>query len=643
MQEKNKIQDGKKKDFDEAFAPYNFVELNERVVHRYDYAKELPSHGKYYRDLLNGYITYKIRNNTPLIIKGMSDEKKENLGSIKNEKDDYIIPGSTIKGLIRSNMTILGLGSVESEVEDSRFMYRTIAGKLKKLKREYSNRVGLVGKSLKGVKCGYIYRVAENDYRIIPSKEEKYFRVNEKEIKEKWKSIKGIQFMYEDINCRVKNDNYEPYYEKVEYEVNKQNETVRNLKSYTEGNSFGYLMCAAFMNKKKTHYLITEMDESKREEKIPKEAIDEYNKDLKETKKSKFYNLPEEYGRKNAKPVFFKEYNKRLYFGFVPYLRIFYDKTVKNGLPEAHKSFNKIDYTKALMGFIDDNDSGYKGRVFIEDARITKNTKLYESYTFVLGSPKATCLINYLEQPSANIEESIKTYNDDNFSIRGIKQYWLKKNAIVEVKQDKDKEENKKIQSEIKPLSTGCEFEGRIYFENLHEDELGLLIWSLRLNENCQQNIGTGKPYGFGRIEIKDLELQIENLDKKYNSFSKAKEFHELKDYNIYINKYKDYMKNKKIDIDGISSIKEFFNIKSNIVDGNLEKYKYMDVKQFTKRGALPRINKVLEIRESNSQYKIETKFKLKCQKCGDTFEANEAQRKYLINNNICRCSKCRK
>lgn len=68
-----------------------------------------------------------------------------------------------------------------------------------------------------------------------------------------------------------------------------------------------------------------------------------------------------------------------------------------------------------------------------------------------------------------------------------------------------------------------------------------------------------------------------------------------------------------------------------------------MDVKQFTKRGALPRINKVLEIRESNSQYKIETKFKLKCQKCGDTFEANEAQRKYLINNNICRCSKCRK
>ena len=58
-------------------------------------------------------------------------------------------------------------------------------------------------------------------------------------------------------------------------------------------------------------------------------------------------------------------------------------------------------------------------------------------------------------------------------------------------------------------------FKGKIKFNNLNEDELGLLLWALYIHPDAQQNIGKGKPYGFGNIKVKDISLSVKDISKK--------------------------------------------------------------------------------------------------------------------------------
>lgn len=45
-------------------------------------------------------------------------------------------------------------------------------------------------------------------------------------------------------------------------------------------------------------------------------------------------------------------------------------------------------------------------------------------------------------------------------------------------------------------------FRGTIRYKNLAADELGLLLWAIRLDEGCFQTLGMGKPYGYGRMQV---------------------------------------------------------------------------------------------------------------------------------------------
>ena len=102
------------------------------------------------------------------------------------------------------------------------------------------------------------------------------------------------------------------------------------------------------------------------------------------------------------------------------------------------------------------------------------------------------------------------TYRED-FSLRGMKQYWL---------HDKEAKgglgNNKEVGSDFYPYPQGTSFTGQIRFTNLSEEELGMLLWSLILEKNSQQNIGKGKPYGYGRIAVSLKQLKILNPDALY-------------------------------------------------------------------------------------------------------------------------------
>lgn len=162
------------------------------------------------------------------------------------------------------------------------------------------------------------------------------------------------------------------------------------------------------MNKKKALYVIPEMMEIPENQwiQIPSKDVDSFQRDLAGRKNqltvSTGYKLGQmEKDEKNrlknrikkffvtrkgeTKPVFYIELvdktDKKLYFGFTPHLRVFYDKEIFDGLPKAQRD-GGLDYCKALFGFTSnaapdeqESNSGkgsYRSRLSFQDAVIDR-------------------------------------------------------------------------------------------------------------------------------------------------------------------------------------------------------------------------------------------------------------------------------
>jgi CRISPR-associated protein (TIGR03986 family) len=156
----------------------------------------------------------------------------------------------------------------------------------------------------------------------------------------------------------------------------------------------------------------------------------------------------------------------------------------------------------------------------------------------ILASPKPTTFPHYLVQTS-NEKKHLKHYgskpNQDTV-IRGHKLYWHKgdvKKDCIQTDASEQEIEKKQLQyTEIKPIKSEVSFEFTIYFENLSDVELGVLLWVLNLTNNKSNqlkllnldsedrekyrfSLGMGKPLGMGAVMIEDFELR---LNKRYLS-----------------------------------------------------------------------------------------------------------------------------
>lgn len=642
-------------------APYNFVSFAQNIFLRYNSYSDLPAHNKIEKELNCGEITYKILSETPVFISNGKKKKEEGLDFYKNPKGNYAIPGSTMRGLVRNNMKILGLGAVGSDIEDRSIMYRKIIKKkdesvdnhIDRLNNKYTRILGVkqlttrVGSKVKrtsvavNVKAGYIsceqgkYMIYKNilDERNVRDATLNYHLLKETYVvdtvkdsgsNEKFAPIiknvgieDGCKLHNKDYSEKsegkkgrigVENNSYEPFYMEVSYDLKDGKNVVALSNDLNRYKRKGYLLGAGKMQNTKVLYVIPEIikDKSKATQ-ISENDIASFKKDF-ETKQNQLginkehFNLPEE-GK--VKPVFYIEYQGRLYFGFSPYLRIFYDHSIKDGISQQQREYeNKmigLDYADAVFGFTKE-ECDYKSRVYFEDAEIyLDNIKLNERnpQKIILAEPKPSSYHDYIKQ---NDKEK-NTYDSEKFEIRGFKQYWLKDVSVEDALRDNDK-----VATEINPLPVGTAFLGKIKFRNLTNDELGLLLWSLTLNKECRQNIGMGKPYGFGRIKLSINELEILDFEKLYSTkealffenakIEKNKIYEYIAEFKSYINrKYENSLnRNEKFNIDDQDHIKEFMNIKSNIVNSENVRYMSIDKREYQSRiKSLPTINQFLK------------------------------------------------
>jgi hypothetical protein len=196
---------------------------------------------------------------------------------------------------------------------------------------------------------------------------------------------------------------------------------------------------------------------------------------------------------------------------------------------------------------------------------------MLEEQKLILGSPKPTSYLDYLNAD----KDGAASYND-NFKLRGVKQYWLKEDIVKGETVDNDN-----VASSIRPCAKGTKFKGKIRFENLSDSELGMLLWSLLLEKNSNQNIGKGKPYGFGRIAVKLNNLKIFDYDKMYGN-----DMLSVKPYTESTDKSQEYIKAAKADMSAflgcdvmaVPRIKNFFLMKDKTKIPDSKKTEYMRI-----------------------------------------------------------------
>lgn len=529
-------------------APYNFVSISDKV-----YEKEEVPHDVWQPELKSGKIEYTIEALTPVFIsegkKAEGDEKQAE-EFYRNCYGQYAIPGSSVRGLVRSNVQILSCSSVKDDIQNAKLMYREIAAG--KNKDTYGTVLGKGTISLsnpgrkkvqvsvlKNVQAGYI-RNENGRYRIIPAASEKlgnefgemnYYVASERLIIEhKYEGFEDLRkenLQNEDKPFQkitdsrgsvhykgVPNEQYEPYWKPAAYQLkgNRQILSImildNNKTAVQRGYKKGCLLSSGYIQEKKALYIIPEVNEKAEGIWIPDSDIDSYRRDY-EGKKNQverisktFFRLPE---KGETKPVFYIYLDGRLYFGFTPHLRLFYQQEIYAGLSEEQKK-DCVDYSKTLFGYANPKNS-YKSRLSFLDA-VAEGTviKCSKKASVVLGGPKPTSYYDYLASPDGKAA----SYNEP-FKLRGIKQYWLKQD-----KQEGLMNDNEKVRTSFYPLEKGTVWKGEIRFTNLTEAELGMVLWGLILEEDSNQNIGKGKPYGYGRVKIRLDGLYVLDLKKLY-------------------------------------------------------------------------------------------------------------------------------
>ena len=538
-------------------APYNFVPFTERrPFMRYTDVSQLPAHDELCAELNTGEIHLTLTAETPVFV---SDGQKD-ADFFRGANGNYMIPGSTIRGMARENMQILGDGLVlkDEDLEDLMLTYREVAGVGVKaeLRKHYHEEV------IDKCKPGYL--VKENGEYII---------VHVPERKVKKLKYKDAQKQYGDggdlIGC------------------------IKKVPCGTD-QGMGMLLCPGkSVQDKKDVYLFPPFDTQQEIELLSQEDILFYLKDCEDRKNvakeyQDFWKLPED---GEPKPVFYVRYDEHIFFGMTKTLRVRYKKSLAEGLPSYQRTqYRKmrqnnelpLDYPHAILGFTHDfkdaygkkSNTSYRSRVSFGDFEMQSKPEKRGTFKTVLGEPKPSYFPSY----TVNGQH----YSED-FRLRGFKQYWLKKANAPEPPND-----NENVPAIMRPMPEKSVFSGTIRFKNLKKDELGLLLWSLVLNDGCYQSIGMGKPYGFGRMSVRLDSLRLFDFAALYSAsgFESAGRTAECKPF---IQAYKQFMNDHKSktapEMDDRPEIKDFFYLKKTIrEDTEMVDYLTIDQKKEPKR-----------------------------------------------------------
>lgn len=628
---KQKKPSTKAKDKSMAHAPYNFIPLNDTVVP----GQDLPNYDVYhsesgssrgednYSGRYNGYIECQLETATPLYIRD-TYTKEEVIKKEENNQDnsDFFspggavrIPGSSLRGMIRTLVEIMSWGKFDIFDKDSRLFYRA-TGDTSSLGNEY-RRVMLDAQNgyFPKIKAGMIKKI-NNRYIIYPSKlieGTQIYRVNF-DPKTREVARGGIylqEFEFKKIFFKPVKPKLHTHYrferkaqKNIPYEL--KYALVTEISKYKkDGYIEGLLVSSGNLGTKKHMNWIINIPDN---EKIDvTEFFEQYLMDENRNEKADLSKMMED--NLDGVPCFYVNTDSgKIALGHTGMFRLPYKYTINDHIPDKLKEKN-LDMVESIFG----DKQNFASRVFFEDAILDpgqNNIFISDKASIpqILSGPKPTTFQHYLEQDKYDDIKKLNHWDTKDKQIRGHKLYWHRHGDNWEHKGTRDEQEKfKKVLTKIKPIKPGLKFTFRLRFENLSKEELGAIIFTLDLPQECYHKLGMGKPLGLGTVKIKP-QLFVTNRRERYmqlfqddgwNTSAKKIDMQKFEnDFERYILSFLKTDSNKLSSIwdhDRMIHLKKMLNWRNTKVKGWHEATQYMRPEEFRNRNVLPRPTEVYD------------------------------------------------
>lgn len=523
--EKNMTTDPNRKP---ARAPYNFVPLNKEIIK----GQETASFDDFHNDRCSGFIDLNITALTDIFIRG----ELEKFFMINNQ---FAIPGSSLRGLIRSLTEIVSYSGMEFTDKKRKLFFRNIGDA--KYKDKFLKTEEVSGRKLvsQNSRAGWLSKVGK---KIYLKEAPRFYKVSRRRLEDLGKD-KTSTYHFEDIwfdENRVqpiKNKRIEKYGKIVaNFDLAYNIATTVSI-TPRDGFTKGTLLITGLFGKNK-HYQWIIPPPIKEEQYDVTDFFKDYaldeNRDenadlLQALNKSKgepipcFY-IPDDKGKPKA-------------VGHTGIFRFPYEHNIGHAIKQEH--IGTFDIAQTIFGYASSDEkkeSILAGRVYFEDAIATNIAGKEFGALRILSSPKPTSFQLYLEQHPNSHNYKIKDaelHNWDTGShvVRGSKLYWHKetnwRNPKVVVTADTKRElilkalELKNEQYTVgEVLKKDSSFNGRIRFENLTRIELGTLLFTLDLQPDCAHKLGMGKSLGLGSVKITPSLTLIDRRKRYEELFS---------------------------------------------------------------------------------------------------------------------------
>jgi len=575
----------------EASAPYNFVPLPEKVVAAVKDATDLPDHGYYAPDRFTGFIDVDLETLSPLYVRraltpqeheyqqsnkyvdGEDLPKEENPAFrrlVKNvpeffysrNPEEPVVPGSSLRGMLRSLLEIVSYGKVRW-VNEKQLFFRTVDSSAV---GRYYGRKFVEGSGKSG--DGYRSKAQGGFWRTKPDgscqiEECAIARVEEHAVATAF-GLSNPSDLYDGRGPNATPSwTFQHRQVWVQMEPSERDHRhsggrflryrkVTSIKAAsTAGHQEGTLVLTGPMIRKHLAFVFLKATSSVTVP-VPPEMVERFHDEdqLTRWQMTAFpdgqpggTNRGQNGFLRDGEPVFFlRERGNLTFFGRAQMFRLPYINSPLDLVPRKLCRPEDIDFADALFGFVRTSDEledlrrrglpvpkqgskahSYASRVFVTDAILKEGqTDLWLSeepvVSQILATPKPTAFQHYLVQTDDD-SRTLRHYDSktpQETAIRGHKMYWAKGDRKIDdllpepnspgVDEAGNIDPNSTQHTQFRPIKSGKQFRFRVYFENLSSQELGALWWTLAIpdgeeHERCHR-LGMGKPLGMGAVKL---------------------------------------------------------------------------------------------------------------------------------------------
>lgn len=587
----------------QALAPYNFVELPDRIAtvltgcqlpdnatapaaRAAKVDQELPDQNTFHAARHSGWIDCVLTTESPLYVRAPLTPKQRHDGRqakdltaffFEWEEGQPVIPGSTLRGMLRALVEIAGYGKI-TDVSNKRLIYRAVGDTTrhgeeyrKLLMDDQTKQFSRGNRNEKFyvplMRGGYM-RKHNSDWYIQPAEERQgvtfaRIRIDER-LFDRLERVEGCRNAYT-VYVRVGDYAFQPV--RGGFLHVRATRVLDSSDKPAPGLFAATLARSGYMFSKRSEAVIYPPSRSTYKQDDPKNIIPEKCFKLSDDQIEDYRNQLSQEQQKllgnrgvlqDGQPVFYtvtqNKEGKTIvdFFGHCRMLRLPYKRSPQDFVPEQLRHVGDVDLAEAIFGFTKkvphqnqrSKERRYAGRVRIGSARLLpaqEHIWLSPNRAItprVLGTPKPTTFQHYLVQTNPNPEQKDEQTKDGRpkFELRLADYASLLPNEPVKSRDEQrttlrghklywhkgavtlnDIELRERIKervtTQIQPVRAGVRFQFRLQFDNLSDRELGALLWVLRLGADEQHRLKLGMGKPLGLGAVK-IEPTLHLIDR---------------------------------------------------------------------------------------------------------------------------------